>query len=175
MPPLTPLDLQHKEFPRAMRGYAVPEVDAYLDQVAQELIRTQEAITRLQEPPADRANKEAIACALITAQQLVEQTAHDAKVKAQTTMIEAQAAAKRITDAAELRAREIIDAADLHARETNDQLAQRQQTLEKSIDALRAFERDYRGRLRACVEALLKALENGAPTGSVAPPMPPGA
>ena len=39
---------------------------------------------------------------------------------------------------------------------------------------LRAFERDYRARLRGFVEGQLKALEDAAPSGPVAPPQPPG-
>jgi hypothetical protein len=38
----------------------------------------------------------------------------------------------------------------------------------------RAFERDYRARLRGFVEGQLKALEDAAPSGPVAPPQPPG-
>ena len=33
---LTPLDIRHKEFKRAMRGYADVEVDEFLDEVADE-------------------------------------------------------------------------------------------------------------------------------------------
>ena len=42
------------------------------------------------------------------------------------------------------------------------------------VEALRAFERDYRARLRGFVEGQLKALEDAAPAGPVAPPPPPG-
>ena len=36
---LTPLDIHHKEFSHALRGYNEAEVDAFLDQVADELER----------------------------------------------------------------------------------------------------------------------------------------
>ena len=39
MPPLTPLDIQHKELHKAMRGYAMHEVDTFLDQVTEEFTR----------------------------------------------------------------------------------------------------------------------------------------
>jgi DivIVA domain-containing protein len=46
MPPLTPLDIQHKEFTKAMRGYAMHEVDTFLDQVTEEFTRMQDEIAR---------------------------------------------------------------------------------------------------------------------------------
>jgi DivIVA domain-containing protein len=49
MPPLTPLDIQHKEFTKAMRGYAMHEVDTFLDQVTEEFTRMQDEIARLRE------------------------------------------------------------------------------------------------------------------------------
>ena len=60
MPPLTPLDIQHKEFTKAMRGYAMHEVDTFLDQVTEEFTRMQDEIARLREqassaPPSQQA------------------------------------------------------------------------------------------------------------------------
>ena len=53
---LTPLDIRHKEFRRAMRGYSDEEVDVFLDEIAdeferlfQENIDAQERIQRLEE------------------------------------------------------------------------------------------------------------------------------
>ena len=57
--------------------------------------------------------------------------------------------------------------------QATEQVARRRQELESSIEALRAFERDYRARLRGFVEGQLKALEDAAPSGPVAPPNPP--
>ncbi|MHB1002917.1 MAG: DivIVA domain-containing protein, partial [Thermoleophilia bacterium] len=36
---LTPLDIRHKEFTRAMRGYKDLEVDEYLDEIVDEFER----------------------------------------------------------------------------------------------------------------------------------------
>src|SRR4029453_15903257 len=49
MPPLTPLDIQHKEFTKAMRGYAMHEGDPFLSQVTEEFTRMQDEIARLRE------------------------------------------------------------------------------------------------------------------------------
>jgi DivIVA domain-containing protein len=249
MPPLTPLDIQHKEFTKAMRGYAMHEVDTFLDQVTEEFTRMQDEIARLREqassaappqpvqmqqapppPPPPQAQpvpaearggaggEEAIARALVMAQRMADQTVEEAKVKAKSMVAEAEARAKNMTEQAQMRAREVTEAAQMRAREVTEaaqmrarevtegletrykeriqsaeararvaeeqarmqiaqateQVARRRQELESSIEALRAFERDYRARLRGFVEGQLKALEDAAPSGPVAPPQPPG-
>jgi DivIVA domain-containing protein len=254
MPPLTPLDIQHKEFTKAMRGYAMHEVDTFLDQVTEEFTRMQDEIARLRDqassaapppptpmqqapppPPQPVAaegragGEEAIARALVMAQRMADQTVEEAKVKAKSMVAEAEARAKNMTEQAQMRAREVTEAAQMRAREVTEaaqmrarevteaaqarareltegletrykeriqsaeararvaeeqarmqiaqateQVARRRQELESSIEALRAFERDYRARLRGFVEGQLKALEDAAPSGPVAPPQPPG-
>ena len=241
--PLTPLDIQHKEFTKAMRGYAMHEVDTFLDQVTEEFTRMQDEIARLRDqattggppqpapvqqapppPPQPVAGEgraggeEAIARALVMAQRMADQTVEEAKVKAKSMVAEAEARAKNMTEQAQMRAREVTEAAQMRAREVTEaaqarareltegletrykeriqsaeararvaeeqarmqiaqateQVARRRQELESSIEALRAFERDYRARLRGFVEGQLKALEDAAPSGPVAPPQPPG-
>jgi DivIVA domain-containing protein len=243
MPPLTPLDIQHKEFTKAMRGYAMHEVDTFLDQVTEEFTRMQDEIARLRDqassaapppptpmqqapppPPQPVAaegragGEEAIARALVMAQRMADQTVEEAKVKAKSMVAEAEARAKNMTEQSQMRAREVTEAAQMRAREVTEaaqarareltegletrykeriqsaeararvaeeqarmqiaqateQVARRRQELESSIEALRAFERDYRARLRGFVEGQLKALEDAAPSGPVAPPQPPG-
>ena len=233
--PLTPLDIQHKEFTKAMRGYAMHEVDTFLDQVTEEFTRMQDEVARLRDqattgggPPPQPApmqqappppppqpvaaegragGEEAIARALVMAQRMADQTVEEAKVKAKSMVAEAEARAKNMTEQAQMRAREVTEAAQARAREltegletrykeriqsaeararvaeeqarmqiaqATEQVARRRQELESSIEALRAFERDYRARLRGFVEGQLKALEDAAPAGPVAPPQPPG-
>jgi len=256
MPPLTPLDIQHKEFTKAMRGYAMHEVDTFLDQVTEEFTRLQDEVGRLREQAANggitaapappppsvapvapapmpqaepRAGEEAIARALVMAQRMADQTVEEAKSKAKSMVGEAEARSKsmteqaqmrsrEVTEAAQMRVREVTEAAQMRAREVTEtaqarareltegletrykeriqsaeararvaeeqarmqiaqateQVARRRQELESSIEALRAFERDYRARLRGFVEGQLKALEDAAPSGPVAPNPPPG-
>lgn len=257
MPPLTPLDIQHKEFTKAMRGYAMHEVDTFLDQITEEFTRLQDEIARLREqaantqvgapsvmpapqppppppqhqplPQGPGGGEEAIARALVMAQRMADQTVEEAKVKAKSMVVESEARAKNMTEQSQMRAREITEAAQMRARElteaaqmrarevteaaqarareltegletrykeriqsaeararvaeeqsrmqiaqVTEQVARRRQELESSIEALRAFERDYRARLRGFVEGQLKALEDAAPSGPVAPPQPPG-
>jgi cell division septum initiation protein DivIVA len=234
-----------------MRGYAMHEVDTFLDQVTEEFTRMQDEIARLREqassvaqphqpapvqmqapppppPPQPQpvaaearggaGGEEAIARALVMAQRMADQTVDEAKVKAKSMVAEAEARAKNMTEQAQMRAREVTEAAQMRAREVTEaaqarareltegletrykeriqsaeararvaeeqarmqiaqateQVARRRQELESSIEALRAFERDYRARLRGFVEGQLKALEDAAPSGPVAPPQPPG-
>jgi cell division initiation protein len=174
MPPSTSLDVQSKKFTRAMRGYAIDEVDAFLDQVAEELNRLRKNGDRPQGQELDRADEEAIARALVTAQRVAEQTLNDAKVEAQAIVMRAETEAAQTTETAQLHAREIVEEAELHARQVKEQLVQRRRELEKSIQALQAFEGDYRGRLRACVDELMQTLDDSTPAEPVAPPAPPG-
>src|ERR671932_1177479 len=260
MPPLTPLDIQHKEFTKAMRGYAMHEVDTFLDQITEEFTRLQDEIARLREqaantqvggpapvvmqapqpapptppqhqpsPRSGAGGEEAIARALVMAQRMADQTVDEAKVKAKSMVAESEARAKNLTEQSQMRARELTEAAQMRARElteaaqmrarevteaaqarareltegletrykeriqsaeararvaeeqsrmqiaqATEQVARRRQELESSIEALRAFERDYRARLRGFVEGQLKALEDAAPSGPVAAPQPPG-
>src|SRR6266508_2285791 len=222
--PLTPLDIQHKEFTKAMRGYAMHEVDTFLDQVTEEFTRMQDEIARLRDqattgggPPPQPAPVQQ-APPPPPPQRMADQTVEEAKVKAKSMVAEAEARAKNMTEQAQMRAREVTEAAQMRAREVTEdaqarareltegletrykeriqsaeararvaeeqarmqiaqateQVARRRQELESSIEALRAFERDYRARLRGFVEGQLKALEDAAPSGPVAPPQPPG-
>jgi cell division initiation protein len=168
------LDVQNKEFTRAIRGYAIEEVDAFLDRVTEELDRLRGEVKRLQEHRIEHADEQAIARALVTAQRAAEQTVEDAKAQAQTIRTDAETNATRTAETAQLRAREIVDAAELHAREVTEQLGQRRTELERSIRALEAFEGEYRSRLRGSVESMLEALDHATPKGPLAPPPPPG-
>jgi cell division initiation protein len=174
MPPTTSLDVHSKKFTRAMRGYAIDEVDAFLDEVAGELARLRQERKREADAGLERADEEAIAGALVTAQRVAEQTVADAKAEAQAIVLAAEARANDLTESAKLRAHEIVETAEMQANQVREQLGQRRLELEKSIQALQVFEGDYRGRLRACVEDLMTILDSTKPSEPVAPPAPPG-
>jgi cell division initiation protein len=174
MPRSTSLDVQHQTFTRVRRGYAIHEVDAFLYHVAEELTRLEKAGGGAHERLIDRAEEQAIARALATAQRVAEQTRSEARAQAQASVATAQATATQTAEAAQLQARATLKAAELRARQIKEELAQRRWELEKSIQALQAFESDYRDRLRECVEQLMTTLENSAPTEPVAPPPPTG-
>ena len=53
--PLTPSDVANKQFGRQVRGYAMDEVDGFLDEVEQELTRLLSENARLAQRPAQAA------------------------------------------------------------------------------------------------------------------------
>jgi hypothetical protein len=119
------------------------------------------------------------------AQMRAREISEAAQMRAREVTEAAQARARELTEGLETRYKERIQSAEARARvaeeqsrmqiaQVTEQVARRRQELESSIEALRAFERDYRARLRGFVEGQLKALEDAAPSGPVAPPQPPG-
>jgi cell division septum initiation protein DivIVA len=119
------------------------------------------------------------------AQMRAREVTEAAQMRAREVTEAAQARARELTEGLETRYKERIQSAEARARvaeeqarmqiaQASEQVARRRQELESSIEALRAFERDYRARLRGFVEGQLKALEDAAPSGPVAPPQPPG-
>jgi DivIVA domain-containing protein len=172
----TSLDVKRnkKEFSRAIPGYATQEVDAFLDQITDELDRLRKEIAQRQQKTSDRASDEIIAQTLVTAQRTADRTLEGAEVKAQAILSEARIRTTSATVAAELHAREVTEAAELHARAVKAELARRRLELERSIEVLRAFERESRGRLLQYIEAELTVLDDTAPPGSVTPPRPTG-
>lgn len=107
---LTPLDVRKKQgdFRRALRGYDADAVDAFLEQVAdrfEELVREnvglRERATQLSRAVESyRERERAMNEALISAQQLREETRTQAAREAELTVREAQAEAQRIVDEA---------------------------------------------------------------------------
>src|SRR6266540_820960 len=164
MPPLTPLDIQHKEFTKAMRGYAMHEVDTFLDQITEEFTRLQDEIARLREQAANtQVGAPAVVMPTPQAPPPPPPPQHQAAPQATSS-----------AGGEEARARVAEEQSRMQIAQVTEQVARRRQELESSIEALRAFERDYRARLRGFVEGQLKALEDAAPSGPVAPPQPPG-
>src|SRR4030095_11127062 len=119
------------------------------------------------------------------AQMRAREVTEAAQMRAREVTEAAQARARELTEGLETRYKERIQSAEARARvaeeqarmqiaQATEQVARRRQELESSIEALRAFERDYRARLRGVVEGQLNALEDAAPSGPVAPPQPPG-
>src|SRR4030095_13493375 len=136
MPPLTPLDIQHKEFTKAMRGYAMHEVDTFLDQVTEEFTRMQDEIARLREqassaappqpvpvqvqqaPPPPRPPQRVAAEARSTAggEEAIARALVMAQRMADQTVEEAKIKAKSMVAEAEARAKNMTEQAPLRAR-----------------------------------------------------------
>ncbi|MFC7405366.1 DivIVA domain-containing protein [Georgenia alba] len=95
---------------------------------------------------------ESAAGMLALAQRLHDEYVSNGKAESERLVSEAQAEGERI----------IKEAEDQHNR-TLTQLEQERSLLERKIDELRTFERDYRTRLKSYLESLLQNVESGAP------------
>src|SRR6266516_3547038 len=125
MPPLTPLDIQHKEFTKAMRGYAMHEVDTFLDQVTEEFTRLQDESERLRQQQA--AGPQA---AQVTAKSMVG----EAEARAKNMTEQSQMRAREVTEAAQMRARELTEAAQMRAREVTEAAQARARELTEGLE-----------------------------------------
>lgn len=189
--PLTPEDVQKKQFStvRFKEGYDEEEVDAFLDEVEAELrrlIADNQSLSRAAHaapaasaaaaptappPPAEDPNETALRTLL-----LAQRTADEA-------IAQAKAEAEQVVAQARTRAGSIESEAQQQHASAMAELQRQRETFERQIDNLRAFEREYRTRLKAYLEGQLRDLEARtaeptappppAPSMPAAPPMPP--
>jgi DivIVA domain-containing protein len=194
--PLTPEDVRKKAFTpvRLREGYDTAEVDSFLDEVEAELTRLlsendelrthAEVIGGLAKhdsgstppagtsgaagaPPATAAEVSSRAARLLEiAAGNADQLVNEAREEADRLLNEARLMAERLESDARTRS-EKLDA------ETNDrrnqrfgELEQEREALSRSLDDLRALERDTRNRLKGYFEAQLQVL-HGNPDASV--------
>lgn len=150
---LTPVDIRHREFARAMRGYDIASVEDFKRQVADEL----ERLVRLNQDleakakgfheqlRAFRERDKALNDALVSAQQLRSEIREQAERESQLILREARADGERIVDAAR---------AEI-------------ERLQREIEQLERARRSYLSHLRTIVERQLAEIE----AASSEPPM----
>ena len=105
---LTPVDIRHREFVRAMRGYDINSVEDFKRQVADELERLIRVNQDLEAKArgfheqlrAFRERDKALNDALVSAQQLRSEIREQAERESQLILREARADGERIVDAA---------------------------------------------------------------------------
>ncbi len=142
---LTPLDIHHKEFHHALRGYSEEEVDTFLDEVAEEF-------ERLFKENIDLSEKLEAASAKVRDYQSMETTLNNTMVSAQRSaeqiVAQANGEASTILRDAEVKAKEII-----HAALTDKQKAQ------SELVRIKQAEEDFRDRFRTLLEKHLAAIK----------------
>jgi len=125
---------------------------------------------------------------LALAQQTADQAIADARREADETLSRARREAddlltksrrqsEQITSDARARAESLERDAQERHRQAMGSLVQQREELERRVDDLRAFEREYRSRLKAYLEGQLRDLEAGVTdsgTFPVVPSAPPG-
>jgi DivIVA domain-containing protein len=119
---------------------------------------------------ASRSNMNSVARVLSLAQQTADQAVADARREADEALGRARREvddilgnarrqAKQITRDARARAESLERDAQERHRQAIGSLPQLREGLERQVDDLRAFEREYRGRLKAYIEGQLRDLE----------------
>jgi DivIVA domain-containing protein len=113
-------------------------------------------------------NMDTAARVLALAQQTADQAIADARREADETLSRA-AVSEQITSDARARAESLERDAQERHRQAMGSLVQSREELERRVDDLRAFEREYRSRLKAYLEGQLRDLEAGAADSGVFP------
>jgi DivIVA domain-containing protein len=131
-------------------------------------------------------NMDTAARVLSLAQQTADQAIADARREADETLgrarreadevlTKARRQAEQITGDARARAESLERDAQERHRQAMGSLVQSREELERRVDDLRAFEREYRSRLKAYLEGQLRDLEAGVTDSGTFPAMPPAA
>lgn len=151
---LTPLDIRHREFRKALRGYAEEEVDVFLDDVADEFERVfqdnmelQDRIQILEDQVGGYEGlKDTLSKTLVSAQQQADGTRANAHKEAEL----------------------ILRDAGLKARDIVGEAYSEKQKVQQNLTQLRQIEEDFRFKFRSLLEAHLNLLVESPP--AAAPP-----
>ncbi len=157
--PLTPADVRNKQFSttRLRPGYDEEEVDAFLDEArmpSEDNMDTAARVLALAQQTADQA--------IADARREADETLGRARREADEILGKARRQAEQITSDARARAESLERDAQERHRQAMGSLVQQREELERRVDDLRAFEREYRSRLKAYLEGQLRDLEAGA-------------
>jgi DivIVA domain-containing protein len=183
---LTPEDVVNKQFQQTKfrEGYDQDEVDDFLDEVVVELRRLLQENTELKarlegsdggetrqaEPVAEAAAATAVAAPAETA----ASSQDDSESSSSLLQLARRLHDEHVREGAEKRdslvaeghatAARVVAEAEAKQRAQMNILNEERSTLEKKIDELRIFEREYRQKLRGYIESQLKELDaNGGP------------
>ena len=155
----------------------------------QPMMRRPEPMMMETRPYQAEDNMDTAARVLSLAQQTADQAIADARREADETLgrarreadevlTKARRQAEQITGDARARAESLERDAQERHRQAMGSLVTQREELERRVDDLRAFEREYRSRLKAYLEGQLRDLEAGVsdsgtfPAMSAAPPAP---
>jgi len=141
---LTPLDIHHKEFSHALRGYNEAEVDAFLDQVADEL-------ERLFKENIDLSERNDALELKVRDYQDMERTLHN-------TMVSAQKSADEMMQKAQREAEVVLKDAEVKAKEVIHSALTSKQKATTDLGRIKQAEEEYRSTFKALLERHLRGL-----------------
>ncbi|HEY5506989.1 MAG TPA: DivIVA domain-containing protein [Coriobacteriia bacterium] len=155
---LTPLDIHHKEFRNALRGYNPEEVDDFLDEVADEF-------ERLFKENIDLSDKLDIAAVRVKEYGALEQTLQNTLVSAQTSAEEIKARAKADAD-------RMIREAEAKAAEVVSSALQEKQHAQAEVGRLQSAEKEFRSSFRTMLDGYMAKLSGTAPAAVIIEDVP---
>lgn len=135
---LTPLDIHHKEFRHSLRGYAEEEVDAFLDEVADEF-------ERLFKENIDLSEKLDTANATVRQFQDQEQTIRN-------TMVAAQRSAEDIVAKSRQEAATLLRDAEVKAKEIIHNALTQKQKVQGELVRIKQAEEQFRAQFKQMLE-----------------------
>jgi DivIVA domain-containing protein len=138
-----------------MMGGGMPHIEDNMDTAARVLSLAQQT--------ADQA--------IADARREADETLGRARREADEVLTKARRQAEQITGDARARAESLERDAQERHRQAMGSLVQTREELERRVDDLRAFEREYRSRLKAYLEGQLRDLEAGVAESGSFPPM----
>src|SRR5438105_1470181 len=150
---LTPLDVRRYDFGRALRGYNPARVDQFRDQVAEEMERLtrvnqdldQKARSFHEQLRAFRERDKALNEALISAQQMRQETKEQAEREAQLIIREAQAEGERFIEAARADTRRLQQELETLERARRAYLVQMRTLISRQLSEIEASDRPLAG------------------------------
>lgn len=141
---LTPLDIHHKEFGHSLRGYNEEQVDAFLDEVADEF-------ERLFKENIDLSERLEAAGERVRAYQAMEATL-------QNTMVAATRSAEEIGNKARSEAEMTVRDAELKAKEIIHNALQQRQKVANELIRIKQAEEEFRSRYRSLLESQMRSV-----------------
>jgi cell division initiation protein len=151
---LTPLDIHHKEFRNALRGYSPEQVDDFLDEVADEF-------ERLFKENIDLNEKLDAAAVRVREYGALEHTL-------QATLVSAQTSAEDIKSRAAAEAERMVREAETKAAEIVGSALQEKQHSQAELVRLEKAEKDFRAGFRRMLEGYLKDVADAVAPAPVA-------
>jgi cell division initiation protein len=141
---ITPVDIQHKEFKRAIQGYAREEVDQFLDDVIEQLESDIEERTRLEALVTELQEK-------VSHFKAMEDSLRSTLVLAQRTADELKATAHKEVDLIKQRAKMDVEE---ELRAVRDQIAEAKAELQRVTDKTASAKHDLRNFLSRQLELI---------------------
>ncbi|PKQ29266.1 MAG: hypothetical protein CVT60_06275 [Actinobacteria bacterium HGW-Actinobacteria-10] len=141
---LTPLDIHHKEFRHSLRGYSEEEVDAFLDEVADEF-------ERLFKENIDLSEKLDASREQVRGYEAQKETLHN-------TLVAAQRSAEDIVNKARDEAATVLRDAEVKSKEIIHNALTQKQKVQAELVRIKQAEDEFRGKFRSMLESHLHAV-----------------